>query len=34
MAGSDKGEIKPIEIRQLTGSGLRRLNWRELPLAD
>ena len=34
MAGSDKGEIKPIDIRQLTGTGMRRLNWRELPLAD
>jgi type IV pilus assembly protein PilY1 len=34
MAGSDKGEIKPIEIKQISGQGLRRLNWRELPLAD
>jgi type IV pilus assembly protein PilY1 len=34
MAGSDRGEIRPIEIRQLTGAGMRRLNWRELPLAD
>lgn len=34
IAGSDKGDIKPIKIRPLNSKGLRRLNWRELPLAD
>ena len=34
IAGSDKGDIKPIKIRPLASKGLRRLNWRELPLAD
>ena len=34
VAGSDQGDIKPIKIRPPTSKGLRRLNWRELPLAD
>ena len=34
FAGNDKGDIKPLKVRPLTSRGMRRLNWRELPLAD
>ncbi len=34
IAGSDKGEVKRQDGNWTTGLGVRRLNWRELPLAD
>lgn len=34
IAGSDKGEVKNQNGNWTTGLGVRRLNWRELPLAD
>ncbi len=34
IAGSDKGEVKRQDGNWTTGLGTRRLNWRELPLAD
>ncbi len=34
IAGSDKGEVKNQNGNWSTGLGVRRLNWRELPLAD
>jgi type IV pilus assembly protein PilY1 len=34
IAGSDKGEVKNQSGTWTTGLGVRRLNWRELPLAD
>ena len=34
IAGDDKGNVEKINTAPLTGPGLRRLNWRELVLAD
>jgi type IV pilus assembly protein PilY1 len=31
---NDLGECKPPPVREMGATGLRRLNWRELPLAD
>ena len=34
LSGSDKGELKPIDISPLGNLQLRRLNWRELQVVD
>ena len=34
LAGSDTGETKKYEGDWSMGGGLRRLNWREVPLTD
>ena len=34
VVGNSKGGAKSVNTKQLTALGLRRLNWRELPLAN
>jgi type IV pilus assembly protein PilY1 len=34
VVGDTKGKTKGVKTKQLTAPGLRRLNWRELPLAN
>ena len=33
-AGNDKGDVVPLPTQPVAGTGVRRLNWRELLLAD
>ena len=34
IAGNDAGKSASLARKPIAGLGLRRLNWRELPLAD